>query len=251
MVILVGGVSELYQSDLDLGRRAAELLAAEAFGNHVLVEDLHYGAVAVAHRLAELRPSTLILVGATPRARTPGTVSRRRVAAPSVDPVETQIAVADAVVGYVDVDLVVRVAAGFGALPPRTVVIDAEPAATSPSDRLTPAGEAALQEVVSLVRTEVRRTPLLELSDRLRELLGGRRLGPAPAVDALVSLLAELEHLDRDGSWGAAFRERDRLRMRIADGLTGEGMDHLDWGLWWALIEELDRLQQLEAVDDL
>ncbi len=28
-------------------------------------------------------------------------------------------------------------------------------------------------------------------------------------------------------------------------------MDHLDWGLWWALIEEIDRLQQVEAVEEL
>ncbi len=40
---------------------------------------------------------------------------------------------------------------------------------------------------------------------------------------------------------------RDELRLRIARGETGEGMDQLDWTLWWALIEELDRLQAVEA----
>ncbi|MBA2577804.1 MAG: hypothetical protein H0V05_14370, partial [Euzebyaceae bacterium] len=74
---------------------------------------------------------------------------------------------------------------------------------------------------------------------------------PAPAVEALRGLLDELDELDRDGTWGTAFRERDRLRLRIAAGETGEGMDHLDWGLWWALIEEIDRLQQVEAVEEL
>ena len=251
MVVLVGGVSELYQGDLDLGRRATEVLAGEPFGDHVVVEDLHYGAVSVVHRLAELAPSTLILVGATKRGREPGSVQRQRVEAPRMSPAQTQTAVGHAVVGYVDIDLILQVAAGLDALPPRVVVIDAEPATVEMADRLSPIGEVALERAVALARTEVRRTPLLELADTLRELNAGQRLAPAPAVDALRSLLHELSELDRAGTWGAAFRERDRLRLRIAAGESGEGMDHRDWGLWWALIEEIDRLQQIEAVQDL
>jgi hydrogenase maturation protease len=251
MVVLVGGVSELYQGDLDLGRRAAELLAGEPFGEHVLVEDLHYGAVGVVHRLTELAPSTLILVGATQRGREPGTVQRQRREAPQQTAAQAQAAVGHAVVGYVDTDLILQVAAGLDALPPRIVVIDAEPATVAMADRLSPAGELALQRAVALVRTEVRRTPLLELADTLRGLMAGERLEPAPAVDAMHSLLRELEELDHDGTWGATFRERDRLRLRIAAGESGEGMDHLDWSLWWALIEEVDRLQRIEAVEDL
>lgn len=251
MPILVGGVSELYQGDLDLGRRAAQRLAAERFGDHVLVEDLHYGAVAVVHRLRDVNPSTLILVGATARGREPGTVDRQRASPPELTIVQTQAAVGDAVVGYVGLDLIVDVAAGFDALPPRTVLIDVEPASTAPSDQLSPTGAAALEQAVAMVRSEVRRTPLLELADQLRGLTSGARLEPSPAVESLVRLLDELEHLDHDGTWGSAFRERDRLKMRIADGATGHGMDHLDWSLWWALIEELDRLQQVEAVEGL
>jgi hypothetical protein len=251
MTVFVGGVSELYQGDLDLGRRAVEQLAAAPLGADVVVEDLHYGAVGVSHRLSELAPSTLILVGATPRGRPPGTVERRRVESRRLSADQAQTAVGHAVVGYVDIDLVVDVASGFDVLPPRTVVVDAEPATTDPSDRLSPKGEAALRRAVELVRVEIRRTPLLELAATLRELTAGDRLEPAPAVEALRGLLDELDELDRDGTWGTAFRERDRLRLRIAAGETGEGMDHLDWGLWWALIEEIDRLQQVEAVEEL
>jgi len=251
VVVLVGGVSELYQGDLDLGRRAAELLAAEPFGSHVLVEDLHYGAVGVVHRLTELEPSTLILVGATQRGREPGAVERYRTAPSSLTPAESQIAVGHAVVGYVDTDLIVQVAASFGVLPARTVIIDAEPAEVGSSESLSAQGEVALERAVALTRTEVRRTPLLELADTLRPLSSEKRLEPAPALEALRRLLGELEELDRDGTWGTAFRERDRLRLRIAAGEAGEGMSHLDWGLWWALIEEIDRLQKLEAVEGL
>ena len=67
MTVLVGGVSELFQGDLDLGRLAVARLLDEDLGPGVLVEDLHYGAVAVAQRLEEVRPDTLVLVGAVRR----------------------------------------------------------------------------------------------------------------------------------------------------------------------------------------
>jgi hypothetical protein len=141
----------------------------------------------------------------------------------------------------------VEVAAGLGTLPARTTAVEAEPAQTAPAGRLSGQAEAALETALGLVRAELRRIPLLELADELRARSQGVRLEPAPALDILRDLLGELEGLDRQGRWGATFALRDRLRRRIADGDTGFGMDHLDWGLWWALIEELDRLQPLET----
>lgn len=245
--VLVGGVGQLYQGDLDLGRVAAERLAGEALGPDVLVEDLHYGAVAVAQRLQDLRPRALVLVGAEERGRAPGTVQRRRVHLPDLPPGRLQQAVADAVTGYVTIDLVLEVARALGALPARTTVVEVEPARTDPGERLSPEGQAGLEAALALVRTEVGRAPLLELADQLRALSRQGRLEPAPALDALRALLDELELLEEQGRWGATFALRDRLRRQIADGQTGFGMDHLDWGLWWALIEELDRLQPTES----
>jgi hypothetical protein len=247
MSVLIGGVGQLYQGDLDLGRLAAARLAADPPGPDVLVEDLHYGAVAVAQRLQELRPTALVLIGAEQRGRPPGTVTRRRIRSPRLAPDRVQRAVADAVTGHVRIDLVVEVAAGLGVLPGRTVAIEVEPARTAPSTKLSAPAAAALEAALDLVRVEVRRLPLLELADRLRELTAGDRLEPAPALDTLRELLQELELLDERGRWGATFALRDRLERRIAQGATGSGMDHQDWGLWWALIEELDRLQPLEA----
>ncbi len=155
MTVFVGGVGELFQGDLDLGRRAAERLAAEPLGEHVVVEELHYGAVAVAQRLAELGPSVLVLVGAIARGREPGTVLRRAVTPPVRDPAEVQRSVQQAVTGYVDVDLILDIAAAFGALPERTVCIEVEPATTELSERLSDVAERALAEAVALVRAEV------------------------------------------------------------------------------------------------
>lgn len=154
--ILVGGVAELWQGDLDLGRRAVETLAAEAFGPDVLVEELSYGAVAVAQRLEDLRPAALVLVGAAERGRPPGTVERRELPRELLPPAEAQLAVGDAVTGYVSIDLVVQVAQALGALPPDVVSIEVEPASIEPSEVLTPAAEAGLAEAIELVRAEVR-----------------------------------------------------------------------------------------------
>lgn len=244
---MVGGVSELFQGDLDLGRLAVERLRCERLGADTVVEDLYYGAVAVAQRLEDVRPHTLVLVGATRRGRPAGAVERRRVRPLTLSAEEFQLAVGDAVVGYVDIDLVIEVAAGLGALPARTVSVEVEPQGTESAESLSPLAASALETALELVRAEVRRAPLLELADQLRERVEGCRLEPVPAMDTLGSLLGELDTLDRDGRWGRSFALRDKLRLQIAAGETGAGMDHLDWGLWWTLIEELDRLEPLEA----
>lgn len=248
MTLLVGGVGQLYQGDLDLGRRAAKRLAAEDLGPDVRVEDLHYGALAFAQLLEELRPEALVLVGAVERGRPAGKVERRWVGSPDLAPEALRGAVEGAGVGYVSMDLAVEVPWALGTLPERTIAVEVEPARTEPSEELSPEGAAALEAAVALVRAEVRRVPLLQLADRLRARLEGHRgLEPSPALHTLRDLLSELEVLEGEGRWGAAFSLRDRLRLRIAAGRHGEGMGHLDWGLWWGLIEELDRLEPLEA----
>lgn len=155
-MILVGGVGQLWQGDLDIGRRAAERLAEILTGPGVEVEDLYYGAVAVAQRLEELRPHALVLVGATARpGRQPGTVEARKVVASDPDLRSLQGAVADAVTGYVGIDLLIDVATALQALPPVTVVVEVEPAATAPGDHLSPAGAAALDVAVTSVQAAV------------------------------------------------------------------------------------------------
>ena len=154
-MILVGGVAELYQGDLDLGRRAVERLAGEDLGEGVLVEELSYGAVAVAQRLEELRPDALVLVAAHARGRVAGAVQRRAIGPPDRSPEELQLAVGDAITGYVTIDLLVEVTAALGALPARTVAVEVEPASVRPSEELTPEALAGLDEALELVRAEV------------------------------------------------------------------------------------------------
>ena len=156
-MILVAGVAELFQGDLDLGRLAVERLSSEDLGEDVLIEELSYGGVAVAQRLEDLRPEALVVVAAHARGRPPGAVQRRPVDPPDLSPQELQIAVGDAVTGYVTVDLLIEVATALGVLPDPTICIEVEPASVQPSDELTAEGRAGLEEALELVRAEVAR----------------------------------------------------------------------------------------------
>lgn len=243
MATIVGGVGELYQGDLDVGRRVADLLVTDDLGSEVAVEDLYYGAVAVAQRIEDLDPDSLVLVGGVARGRQPGTVHRRRVPTPRLDAAQLQTAVGDAVTGYVALDLVVEVAAGLGTLPARVVAVEVEPVDVGPNEQLSPGVAALLPGVVERVRREVWIAPLYVLVDRLATLLADGHLDDAPAVRTLQRLITELGEREGSDRWGTAFRDRDELRGRLALGQVPEGMDHRDWALTWNLVEELDHLE--------
>lgn len=245
---LIGGVGQLFQGDLDLGRLAVEELSGLDLGPHVLVEELHYGAVAVAQRLEELAPLGLILVGAEAKGREPGSTQRRWVPRATIDAETAQQSIVDASTGYVGIDLIIDVAQAFEVLPARTVVVDVEPLAVSSGSPLSEPACRGLVAAVEMVRIEAARLPVLELADRLRRLLAKPRVrDTSHALDALDHLLLELRRLETDGAWGRSFTWRDRLRRAMGSGEVGTGMDHLDWGLWWTLIEAMDRLEMSEA----
>lgn len=210
-----------------------------------MVEDFHYGAVAVVQRIAELAPQRLILAGAEPRGLLPGSVTRRRISRTS--PGEAQQSIEQAVTGYVSVEIAVRVVSALGALPARTVVFEIEPETTGPSETLSRAGAHALREVVAQIELEARRTPVLLLADELEQRLVEGVLEDSASLDTLSDLLAELRVVEEQGRWGRTFVLRDRLVGMIRAGQISEGMSQLDWSLWWGLIEELNRLAQLEA----
>lgn len=154
-MILVAGVAELYQGDLDLGRVAVERLSGEDLGPEVLVEELSYGAVAVSQRLEDLRPDAMVIVAAQRRGRAPGTVQRREIGPVDLSVDDLQLAVGDAITGYVTVDLLIEVGSALGTLPGRVVAIEVEPLSTEPTDELTPGARAALDQALAMVRDEV------------------------------------------------------------------------------------------------
>lgn len=157
MTVLVGGVGQLYQGDFDFGRRVIETFSGEVLGPGVVVEELHYGAVAVAQRLEDLRPLSLVLVGAAQRGRPAGTLERRRIRSVNAPPEELQRAVAEAVTGYVTIDLVLEVSSAFGVLPPDTMTIELEPLLLDVADQMSPEAERLVGEAAALAADEVGR----------------------------------------------------------------------------------------------
>jgi len=250
--ILIGGVGQLLQGDLDLGRLAADALAAEDLGTHVLVEELHYGAVAVAQRLQELDPIGLILIGATEVQALAGAktaaVRRRRVRPRPVDPVAAQVAISEAGTGYVGIDLIIDVARALEVLPARTVVIEVDPVTVGPGLDLSTPARTSLGRAVALARDEAMRLPMLDVADRLRAHLAETASEePTPAVEAAARLLDQLDVVDARGKWGQTYRWRDRLRQDMAaDDASPDGSGP-GWGLGWELIEALDQLEAAGA----
>ncbi len=155
-MVIVGGVGELWQGDLDLGRRAVELLREQDLDSRVEVEDFFYGALHVADLLADRRPAALVVIGAARRGRPAGTVERRVVTPFGMTPEAAQRSMHDALTGYVSIDLLLAVGAAYDALPAETVVVEVEPATDVPSYELSPTGQTALSEALDVVRAEVR-----------------------------------------------------------------------------------------------
>lgn len=253
LTVFVGGVGELFQGDLDFGRLAVERLLEDQQehgpgGPNMVIEELHYGAVAVTQRITELQPSAMILVGAVDRARPVGPVYRTLVEPPELSADDLQTAVGDAVTGYIAVDLVIEVATGLGALPGRTISFEIEPEWVGPGEGLSESASRCLEQVLAMVRREAALVPLMELAAELRSRHFEDKLEPSAAREAMIGLLDDLVLLEHEGRWGHVFARRDDVRLAVTEGRTSESMDQQDWAQWWAMIEELDRLQVLEAV---
>lgn len=144
----VAAVSNTWLGDLDVGaefvRRHGDDLR---WPPGTLVEPVIEAAQRFLHRLQELAPRRLVVVGAYPRGDAPATV-RVRPRPDPVTPAEVQARLAESVGGVVDLDHLLAVAGYFGALPAWTTVIEVEPASTTFGGPLSPAVDAALVRVV-------------------------------------------------------------------------------------------------------
>lgn len=154
--VLIGGVGLPWLRDLDFGTnwlaRAAEL----DWPDGVLLEDLSYSAHRVLHRLQELQPRRVILLGCMPRDDEPGTVRRYRLGeVPRPDPGEVHERLTESVGGIIDLDHTLAVCRHWNALDDDTVVIEVEPADRQFGWGFSPPVEAAVDQVLALVRAEL------------------------------------------------------------------------------------------------
>ncbi len=138
MTVLVGGVGQPGGGDLDFGRAALERLENAPLGEDVVLEDLTPGVVDIPRRLEELRPGTLVVVGAAARGRPSATVQRRLARSGGSPTAEEAPDKKDAYSELVAVDRVLGIATTSSLSPPRIVVIEVEPASSEPSEKLSP-----------------------------------------------------------------------------------------------------------------
>jgi hydrogenase maturation protease len=158
--VLVGGIGLPWLRDLDYGTQFVRRVAGEEWPEGVVVEDLSYSAHRVLHRMQELRPHKVILVGAMPRDVDPaGTIRRYPLDLTPPDDDDVQERLAEAIGGVIDLDhtlAIVRWGKGF---PPDTVVIEVEPGDRSFGLGFSEEVEATVDKVLAMVRQELGMNP--------------------------------------------------------------------------------------------
>jgi hydrogenase maturation protease len=154
MRTLIAGVGYSNLSDLSAGPLVAARLRREQWPEHVEVDDLSYGPVAVVHRFAEASPPfrRLVLVGAADRGRKAAAVRCYRWDGVLPPPEEVQARVAEAVTGVIDLDNLLVVTQQFGALPEEVFVVEVQPVVMGFGLEPGPEVAALLPEVRRLAR---------------------------------------------------------------------------------------------------
>ena len=156
---LVGGIGLPWLRDLDFGTNWLARAASLVWPDDVVLEDLSYAAHRVMHRIQELQPARVVLLGCMPRGTgPPGEIRRYRLSGvPDPDPGEVHKRLGEAVGGIVDLDHTLAVCRHWDALPDDTVVIEVEPAESEFGWGFSQPVEDAVDEVLAMVRHEVSR----------------------------------------------------------------------------------------------
>ncbi len=157
---LVGGIGLPWLRDLDFGTNWLARAATLSWPDDVVLEDLSYAAHRAMHRLQELQPARVVLLGCMPRGEDPaGTIRRYALAElDEPDPDEVHERLGEAVGGIVDLDHTIAVCRHWQALPHDTVVIEVEPAESEFGWGFSQPVEDAVSKVLDMVRYEVSRS---------------------------------------------------------------------------------------------
>lgn len=154
--VLIGGVGLPWLRDLDFGTQFIRRVESLDWPEGVLVEDLSYAAHRVLHRLQELRPGKVVLVGAMPRdVDPPGTVRRYLLDLTPPPAEEVHERLTEAVGGIIDLDHTLAVVRHWEGFPAGTVVIEVEPGDRSFGLGFSAEVEASVEHVLTAVREEV------------------------------------------------------------------------------------------------
>ncbi|MGH9187614.1 MAG: hydrogenase maturation protease [Acidimicrobiales bacterium] len=155
---LVGGIGLPWLRDLDFGTQFVRRIENLDWPDGVVVEDLSYAAHRVLHRLQELCPDRVVLVGAMPRETDPpGTVRRYILDLTPPPDEEVHERLGEAVGGIIDLDHTLAVVRYWCGFPSDTVVIEVEPADRSFGLGFSDEVEGSVASILTMVREEVAR----------------------------------------------------------------------------------------------
>ena len=153
---LVGGFGRPGWRDLDFGEKFVRYAQALDWPPGVVVEDLSCAAHLVLHRLLELRPAKVVLVGAVARGLdAPGTIRRHRLGPAPLAAEDVHAYLAEAVGGEVDLDHTLAVVGHWGGLPPDSVLVEVEAADSSFGLGFSEELAGAMDPLLALIRDEV------------------------------------------------------------------------------------------------
>ena len=136
---LVAGFGQSGRRDLDFGRQVVDWLQQLEWPDEVVVEDLSCSAALALHRLRELRPAKVVLLGTVATGIDPPAALRRCRLDES----------------FADVDNAVAVARHWGGLPDDTVVIEVEPADTGLCRGFSDVLAGCFDPILDMVREEL------------------------------------------------------------------------------------------------
>ncbi|MDQ6839081.1 MAG: hydrogenase maturation protease [Actinomycetota bacterium] len=153
----MGGIGLPWLRDLDFGTQFIRRVEGRDWPSGVVLEDLSYAAHRVLHRLQELVPVKVVLVGAMPReVDPPGTIRRYRLDLTPPPAAEVHDRLGEAVGGIIDLDHTLAVVRHWKGFPPDTTVIEVEPADRAFGLGFSDPVEASVDAVLEMVLREVR-----------------------------------------------------------------------------------------------
>ena len=153
---LIGGVGMPGLRDLDFGRQVLGYLEQLDWPDEVLVEDLSCSAHLALHRLKELRPAQVVLIGTASRGiDPPGTVRRYRLDLTSPSPEQVHQGVTETLGGTTSLDHTLAVVRHWGGFPSDTIVIEVEPLDCSFGPGFSEELGECIEPIVAMVREEL------------------------------------------------------------------------------------------------
>ncbi|MDQ3897335.1 MAG: SpoIIE family protein phosphatase [Actinomycetota bacterium] len=215
--------------DLDFGRAVVDWLRQHDWPAEVVVEDLSCSAPLVLHRLQELRPAKVVLVGAVARELDPaGTIRRYPVDVAPPRPAQVHRSVEESVMGVVDLDHTLDMARHWGGLPLDTVVIEVEPAETSFGLGFSDLLAGCFDPVLDAVRAELALEPGADFVwEHDPGALAPEQVAPSEALDTLRDYAAQ--HTEA--------RLHSRRAPSLASKVSSEvpGIELVGHGLPWGV----------------